>query len=158
MVEIAENTETVTTRYEQDFYAWTQEQAANLRAGQLASLDLANLAEEVESLGKREKRELKNRLIVLLTHLLKWHFQPWRRTSSWEITIRNQRLRLVDHLQENPSLKGRVGDNLDYAYRIATGEAHKQTRLALTAFPETCPYTPEQIFNPDFWPGGAAEI
>ncbi len=158
MVDTVENTETVTTLYNQDFYAWTQEQAAKLRAGQWAKLDVANLAEELEDLGKSQKKELKNRLIVLLAHLLKWQFQPDRRTTSWEVTITNQRLELADHLSENPSLNGQLNDVLQRSYRLAIGEARKQTHLKPSAFPENCPYTQAQIFNSDFWPGGAPEF
>lgn len=158
MTDIAEDTDVVTTLYEQDFYAWTLEQAAKLRAGQWASLDIANLAEELEDLGKSQKKELKNRLVVLLAHLLKWQFQPDRRATSWEVTIINQRLELADHLSENPSLKAQLDDVLQQAYRLAIGEARKQTHLKPSTFPATCPYTQEQIFSADFWPGGAPEF
>lgn len=137
--------------YETDYYAWAIDQAAKLRAGRFAELDIKNLAEEIEDLSKREKRELKNRLIVLLTHLLKWQFQPERRSRSWEVTIRNQRIELDQHLQENPSLAGHVDDVIAQAYRLAIGEAYKQTNLDVRDFPTTCPYTVEQIFA-DYWP------
>ena len=81
----------MSTAYEADFYAWANEQAALLRAGKLSEADIANIAEEIESIGKTEKRELINRLAVLLLHMLKWRFQPGRRGASLEVTIRNQR-------------------------------------------------------------------
>ena len=91
--------------YSTDFYAWAQEQAALLRAGRLNEADIANIAEEIESMGRGEKRELVNRLTVLLLHLLKWRFQPGFRSASWSSSIREQRIRLSSHMRDNPSLK-----------------------------------------------------
>ena len=85
------------------FYAWAQEQAALLRAGRLNEADIANIAEEIESMGRGEKRELVNRLTVLLLHLLKWRFQPGFRSASWSSSIREQRIRLASHMRHNPS-------------------------------------------------------
>src|SRR5580698_7276634 len=93
------------TLYDQDFFAWAQEQAELLRAGRLSEADIGHIAEEIESMGRAEKRELVNRLIVLLHHLLKWQFQPDRRGASWEATILVQRHALERHLEDNPSLK-----------------------------------------------------
>jgi hypothetical protein len=91
--------------YETDFYAWTLEQAKLLKQGQLNQLDIVNLIEEIESLGKREKQELRNRLGILIGHLLKWRYQSDKRSNSWKATIREQRRRIKEHLEENPSLK-----------------------------------------------------
>lgn len=140
------------TAYDVDFYAWTYDQAAKLRAKQLTALDIDNIAEELEALGRSEKRELVNRLTVLLAHLLKWQFQPDKRTISWEVTIDNQRLKIADHLHDNPSLKGQMDDAIARAYRLAIGQARKQTKLDKSIFPEQCPYTNEDIFAQDFWP------
>ena len=85
--------------YEQDFYGWTQEQAALLRGGQLHALDIANLIEEIEAMGRSEKRELQSRLMVLLVHLLKWKYQPARRGRSWQLTIEGQRENCLDVLE-----------------------------------------------------------
>lgn len=95
----------MSTLYETDFYAWTQQQAAYLRQGKFELLDLENLSEEIESLGRQEKRELRSHLEVLLAHLLKGHYQPEQRSKSWIYTIREQRRRIERHLKENPSLK-----------------------------------------------------
>jgi hypothetical protein len=140
------------SNYDIDYYAWANDQARLLRSGNLSNLDIENIAEELESLGKSEKRELKNRLVVLLTHLLKWQFQSIKRTKSWEVTIINQRIELADLLQENPSLKAQVEDLVKQAYQLAVNEAYKYTDLKKDDFPATCPYTQEQIFNQDFWP------
>ena len=91
--------------YETDFYAWIQEQAKLLRHQQWSQLDLPNLIEEIESLGKQQRAELRNRLKVLIGHLLKWEYQPERRSRSWLMTIRIQRRDTQELLEENPSLK-----------------------------------------------------
>lgn len=91
--------------HQQDFYAWTLQQAQILKSGQFAKLDIAHLVEELESMSATEKRELISRLEILLMHLLKWQFQPAFQSRSWLLTIKEQRLQLEDHLQDNPSLK-----------------------------------------------------
>ena len=89
--------------YEQDFYAWANEQAALLRAGRLSEADIEHIAEEIESMGKTEKRELVSRLTVLLLHLLKWQHQPTHRGTVWRLTLEEQRNQIEDHLADNPS-------------------------------------------------------
>jgi hypothetical protein len=138
--------------YDADFYGWANEQAALLRAGKLSEADIANIAEEIESMGRSEKRELVSRLAVLLTHLLKWRFQPGGRGSSWRASIIVQRSRLSDHLDDNPSLKPRIPLALERAYREATVVAGDETKLGEAAFPPTCPWSFDDILNPDFWP------
>jgi hypothetical protein len=138
------------TAYDSDYYAWTQAQAKLLRDGKLAELDLGHLAEEIEDMGKSEKRALESRLEILLIHLLKWQFQAAFRGMSWELTIKEQRKRLAKHLKENPSLTAVLAESISDAYELAVIGATKET--GLRDFPETCPYTLEQIFNPDFFP------
>jgi len=138
--------------YEQDFYAWANEQAALLRSGQLTDADLENIAEEIESMGRSEKRELVNRLAVLLLHLLKWQFQPMLQGASWQLTIRNQRYDITDHLADNPSLKSSLAEIMERSYRRAIGEAGLETGLPVKTFPITCPWSYDQIMAPDFWP------
>uniref|UniRef100_A0A7C4RSV9 DUF29 domain-containing protein n=1 Tax=Desulfatirhabdium butyrativorans TaxID=340467 RepID=A0A7C4RSV9_9BACT len=133
--------------YEQDFYGWTIEQANLLRTGALSQLDVKNLIEEVESMGRSEKKELVNRLAILITHLLKWEFQPERRGRSWELTIREQRLKLSDHLRDNPSLTSVLEVALTSAYRLAMIKAIRETGLPESTFPEACPFTVEQIMG-----------
>ena len=91
--------------YDQDFYQWTQEQAGLLKIGALSQLDVENLIEEIESMGKSQKKELISRLTVLIAHLLKWDYQPERRGRSWELTIKAQRVQIRRHISENPSFK-----------------------------------------------------
>src|SRR5471032_3643024 len=97
------------TTYEEDVVAWASEQAALLRAGKLSSIDIEHIAEEIEDVGKSEQRELASRMAVLLAHLLKWQFQPSRRSKSWKFTIRTQRKEVAYVLDEAPSLRGKFG-------------------------------------------------
>lgn len=139
--------------YETDFYGWAMEQADLLRTRRLNEADLDNIAEEIESMGRSEKRELVNRLAVLLTHLLKWQFQPGLRSTSWRLTVIEQRKRLDRHLKDNPSLKPALSEALDDAYALARLMAQRETGLADTTFPPTCPYSFEQTADEQFWPG-----
>jgi hypothetical protein len=139
--------------YDQDFYAWANEQAALLRAGKLSAADIENIAEEIESMGKTEKRELVNRLTILLLHLLKWQYQPILQGPSWQVTIRNQRFDITDHLADNPSLKSIVAEAMTRAYRRAIGEAGLETGLPERTFPAECPWSFDQIMDAAFWPG-----
>jgi hypothetical protein len=136
--------------YDSDFHAWTQQQAELLRNQYLSELDLVHLAEELEDMGRSEKRELASRLEILLMHLLKWQLQPSLRSRSWQLTIKEQRLRLEQHLAENPSLKALLPEYLTRAYQLAVIVAEKET--GLSTFPSNCPYTLEQIFNSAFLP------
>jgi hypothetical protein len=140
--------------YHQDFYGWTQEQAKLLRERRIDEIDLDNLLEEVESMGKSEKRELESRLEVLLMHLLKWHYQPNFQGKSWELTIREQRAKSIRHLKENPSLKGQLADIFVFAYEDARLWAARETGLSLDIFPESCPWTFEQVIDTEFFPSG----
>jgi hypothetical protein len=139
--------------YDQDFYAWANEQAALLRAGKLAAADIEHIAEEIESMGETEKRELVNRLAILLLHLLKWRFQPGLRGNGWRLTIEEQRYRLADHLADNPSLVATLPTSTANAYRLALVEAERETGLARATFPSGCPWTFDQLIADDFWPG-----
>jgi len=148
----------IATLYETDFYGWIQRQVAAMRSGNLANLDLENLIEEVESMGKSEKRELESRLEVLLMHLLKWQFQPEMKGPSWHFTIEEQRERIAKHLKENPSLKSRIDSVLEEAYRFAVRLAVKETGLKKTTFPAQCPWTFEQAVDNQFWPEESTPI
>lgn len=141
------------TLYEQDFYAWAQEQAALLRSGRFFEADFANIAEEIESIGKSEKRELVNRLALLLARLLKCQFQPTFRGNRWLFSIEEQRARLADHLADNPSLKAALPDLITTAYRLASIGAARATGLGRESFPRACLWSFKQIKADDFWPG-----
>jgi hypothetical protein len=139
--------------YKQDFYAWTSQQAGLLRTGQLDCADIDNIAEEIESMGRSEKRELVNRLVVVLVHLLKWQFQPAFRGNSWRLTIKGQRRGLNRLLRDNPSLKAQIDQAFADAYGDARIEAERETGLASETFPDACPFAFEQAVSDDFWPG-----
>jgi hypothetical protein len=140
--------------YNEDFYAWANEQAGLLRAGKLAEADIMHIAEEIESMGKGEKRELVSRLNVLLLHLLKWQYQPSHRGHSWRNSIRIQRREVTAHMADNPSLKALLSQAIDQAYGTAVIEAETETGLDGATFPVICEWSYEQIMDPDFWPGG----
>ncbi len=140
------------SNYDLDFYAWANEQAALLRAGKLSTADIEHIAEEIESMGRTEKRELISRLRVLLLHLLKWRFQPTRRTAGWAASIKVQRLDLVEHLKDNPSLKAKLPEAIGAAYAGAAVEAAAETGLAESDFPAVCPWSFEEMMKGDFWP------
>jgi len=139
--------------YESDFYGWVQTTVKQLQERDLTNLDWDNLIEEIESLGKQEKRELVNRLIVLLMHLLKWEYQPEKRSKSWFATIKIQRIEIAKHINNNPSLKPYIDDAIVNAYEIAILEAVKETGLSSKIFPDFCPYSWSEIKSNRFFPG-----
>ena len=139
--------------YDRDYYSWALEQAALLRERKFTELDLENLAEEVEDLAKRQAHELRSRYATLLMHLLKWEFQPQRRSHSWVATIARERGTIEDHLDENPGLRPRRTELFAKAYRSARASAAVETDLPLDHFPSTCPYALEQATATAFWPG-----
>ena len=136
--------------HDNDFYAWTQEQAHLLKTGQLHQIDWQNIAEEIEDMGRSEKRQLESRLEVLIMHLLKWQFQPSLRSRSWQLTIKEQRLRLEKLLQENPSLQSNLSEVIEKVYPLAALSAERETGLSL--FPETCLYNSTEILSSEFFP------
>jgi hypothetical protein len=138
--------------YELDFYAWAMKNAEIIREGRLEEIDAENIAEELESIGKSQKRALASRLVVLLAHLLKWQYQPESRTRSWKNTIKVQRLDLRELLDESPSLRPSLQEALVSAYTKARLLAAPDTGLDETELPEGCPFTIEQALDPDYWP------
>ena len=143
-----------TNSYDNDVIAWANEQARLLRAGRFDALDIEHIADEIEDVGKSEQRELESRMAVLLAHLLKWWLQPERRGNSWRNTIGEQRKRLARRIQKTPSLKSDLQDAEWWpAIWADTLEiATKETGLWYDAFAESCPWTFDQIMNPEFWP------
>lgn len=140
--------------YDTDTYTWAMRQADALRRRSANEIDWENVAEEIESVGKTEARELRSRYALVLLHLLNWLFQPEKRSASWEITTKLQRALAAEHLADNPGLKPRQGELLGKAYVEARANAALETGLPLEAFPETNPFTLAQAMNPDFWPEG----
>lgn len=142
----------MTQVYDNDVVAWAQEQAQLLRSGQWLKLDVEHLAEEIEDVGKSEKRALIHRLAVLVEHLYKWQAQPERRGHSWLTTIRLQRLQVQRLLAKMPSLSAMLADNdvwtgvWDDAVLLLVKET------ALTDIPARCPWTLQQVLTPDWLP------
>ena len=144
------------TRYDTDFFLWTQVQAAALRDGKVQELDWANLAEEIESLGKSDRRALESHLEGLVMHLLKWHYQPSGRVTghSWYSTIAEHRRQIGLLGDDSPSLRRAQADLLGRGYPHARTRASGETGLPLATFPEACPWPLEQVLDDDFWPEG----
>jgi uncharacterized protein DUF29 len=138
--------------YEDDFLAWTQEQARLLRAGEIAQLDAANVAEEIEDMGRSIRHQLRNRLAVLTMHLLKWRYQPGYRSPSWSGTIKEQRDQIDDLLEESPSLRPLIVQEVAKIYRRAVNKAVAETGLPEASFPTECPFTPDSILAEGFLP------
>jgi hypothetical protein len=136
--------------YERDFYSWLMEQARAVREGRWGAVDRENLAEEIESLGREQFNRLEGALRVLLTPMLKWDHQPERRSRSWALSIREQRLALNDVLADNPGLKPRIDEAITRAYRRARLQAAKETRMEESRFAEACPYSFEEIVSREF--------
>jgi hypothetical protein len=139
------------TSYETDIAAWAREQAELLRSGRLSAIDALNIAEEIEDVGKSAKRELGSHIAVLLAHLLKWKFQPQRRSRSWEATIRLQRAEIRNDFLEAPSLVHAL-DNAEWLallWRRGAVLAHKETALE---FPQQWLWSVDQVIDDAFWP------
>jgi Domain of unknown function DUF29 len=139
-----------TNLYDMDFYAWTLEQSQLLRQGKWQALDIENLVEEIESLGKQQRQELRNRLGVLIGHLLKWDCQSDHRSKSWKATIREQRKEVLRLLKENPSLQPYLQEAIADAYDAGMAIAVRETPLDYKDLPSECPYATEQILDLSF--------
>lgn len=144
--------------YEVDFYAWTQRQSLLLRNRQWPQIDLDNVIEEIESLGRQQRQELRNRLAILIGHLLKWEYQIEKRSRSWFATINVQRLDIGELILDNPSLKPYLEDALDTAYKKGLMLAVKDSGLPSKTFPSTAAYSLEVILSEEFYPGEASDM
>ena len=141
-----------TVNYDQDFYGWTVEQVALLQNKQFDQIDLEHIIEEIESMGKAERNQLRNRLTVLLMHLLKWQYEPSHRCTSWVQTIREQRRAIPRLIKENPSLKSSLADLLLDAYSNAVEDAADETNLPISLFPTECPWSYAEFMDKEFFP------
>jgi Domain of unknown function DUF29 len=141
-----------TPDYDTDFYAWTQAQAQALQAKDWPALDVAHLAEVIETLGMNEKRAMSRQLQRLLAHLLKWRYQPSHRTPSWRRTIRQARDAIADVIEGSHSLHNYPAQRVPLVYRRARRDAADDTGLPLATFPEVCPWPVAQVLDEDFWP------
>ena len=139
-------------KYDQDFYGWAMAEASLLRQHKWDELDIEHLAEELESMGASEKREIRSRMKQLMKHLLKWKYQPDLQCRSWKNSIRNQRLELEDVIKDNPSLKPSLNENIKEVYMRALTDAAEETGIYKENFPTECPYTFDQIMDDQFYP------
>jgi hypothetical protein len=138
--------------YEKDFNQWLEITAKFLREKNFNALDLDNLINEIESMGNNNKRELKNRLVVLILHLLKWKYQSEKKSKSWLKTINEQRRELEFLLEDNPSLKREIEIEITKCYEKARKEASRETNLDLKIFPSQNPFNLDAILDDDFFP------
>jgi hypothetical protein len=141
-----------TSPYTQDFVAWVEQTVAQLQAHDFDHVDWENLIEEVADMSRRERRHLESNLIVILLHLLKWQYQPDRRTGSWKSSLREHRRRVNRDRQDSPSLQPYLEDSFSECYSNARDQAADETGLEVDRFPRICPYTIEQVLSPDFLP------
>ncbi|MDZ8105207.1 MAG: DUF29 domain-containing protein [Nostoc sp. DedQUE12a] len=138
--------------YEQDFYLWIQTTAELLKQKNFTQLDVENLIEEIETMGRSEKKALRSNLEVVLMHLLKYKYQAEKRFGSWRAAIREHRKPLKEALEESPSLKPYFVEVFKQCYDDARLLAADETELDVAIFPEQSPFTPEQALDPDFLP------
>ncbi len=138
--------------YDEDFYAWAMATSALLRQQRFAEIDIVHVAEELEDMGKRERRALESYIRNVTLHLLKWRYQPEKRGSSWRQSIRNRRLEIQKLLRDSPSLTGQIPQMLDDEYPAARADAIDETELSDETFPAHCPFTAEQVLDAEFWP------
>ena len=138
--------------YEQGFFAWVEEQVGALRSGQTHRLDIENLAEESEDMGRSQRRAVKSALTIILSYLLKYRYQPDRRSNSWRATIREHRRHVRGELDDSPSLRPYTGRILDDCYQDAREAATDESGLPIVTFPAACPFALEQVLDRIFLP------
>ena len=138
--------------YDRDYYLWLSHTAQLISEGKFDEVDAANLIEEIEDMGRSEKRAVKSNLIIVLLHLLKYKYQPEKRTNSWKSSIREHRRRLRDDFQVSPSLKRYMTEVFDECYQDGREQAADETGLPLNTFPTESPFTPTEALNPDYLP------
>ncbi|KOR38128.1 MULTISPECIES: DUF29 domain-containing protein [Planktothricoides] len=152
MTAIQSITTATTSLYEQDFYLWLQTNIKLLKEGNFAEIDLDNLLEELESMGKNDKNALKSNLRILIMQLLKYKYQHKKLTNSWNYTIREHRIRLEDTFKTSPSLYRFFEEIFNESYQDARELAADETGLSIQIFPPESPFTREEVLNPDFLP------
>jgi Domain of unknown function DUF29 len=143
--------------YETDYLKWIETTVEKLRVRDYANIDWENLIEEIEDMGRSERRSLESNLVVLLLHLLKWQFQPDRRSGSWKGSIAEHRRRIRKSLQDSPSLKPYLEEVFSECYSDALEQASAETELSIETFPQLCLYTSAEVLDSNFWPGFISE-
>ena len=148
----------VLVAYADDLNAWALQQIELLETERFAELDVQNLVEELRALAISQEHEVESRLTMLLQHLLKWEYQPDRRSNSWRATILEQRYRIGRVIEKSPSLHRYPAEVLDKEYRLARLRAADETGLPLNRFPAACPYSASDALDERFWPGGGGDF
>jgi Domain of unknown function DUF29 len=138
--------------YETDYVRWVETTLEHLKAKDYASVDWANLLEEIEDMSRRERQSLESNLVIVLLHLLKWQYQPEQRGNSWKGSLVEHRRHIRKSLKASPSLKPYLQECFDEAYGDAVEQAAAETGLVLALFPVVCSYTMEQVLDSDFFP------
>jgi hypothetical protein len=138
--------------YERDYYLWLSHTAQLIKEGKFSEVDTANLVEEIEDMGRSEKRAVKSNLVILLLHLLKYKYQPAKRTNGWKSSIREHRRRLREDFQVSPSLKRYFAEVFDECYQDGREQAADETGLPLDTFSIESPFTPTEALDPDYLP------
>lgn len=147
---------TTSKTYLIDFNTWTDQTAQLLRAGRWAEVDIEHLIEEIEDLGKRDRWAITSQLIRLLLHLLKWQYQPERRTDSWLDSITDARIQIELALEDSPSLNNYLAEQVETSYQKALRQAVRQTSLDMVRFPQSCPYLLEQVLDESWLPSAVS--
>jgi hypothetical protein len=138
--------------YKADFNLWIEQTTQLLRSHSWHEIDVEHLIEEVEGLGKSERRSIASQLTRLLLHLLKWQYQPQRRSDSWLDSITDSRTQIELAILDSPSLKSYPTEQLEESYQRARRQAAKQTELLISLFPEKCPFSVELVLDEDWLP------
>jgi hypothetical protein len=138
--------------YGGDFYDWTMKTSKLLREGRISEVNLEQIAEEIEDMGKSDKRALSSYLKLLMVHLLKWHYQPAYRSISWKLSVTNARDEIRDLLKESPSLNTKMEQLMADRYAAARKRASLETGLAPESFPDACPFSVEKLLDDEYWP------
>jgi hypothetical protein len=149
---VTQKTNNLSQLYDEDFYLWIEATVNLLKTRQVEQLDYDNLIDEIESMGKSDKRSIASNLEVVLMHLLKWQYQPEKRSNSWKFSIREHRKRIIIILKDSPSLKRYLSEIITECYRDARKEAAYETGLSIDTFPVDCIFTQEEILNLDYLP------
>lgn len=138
--------------YDQDFNLWVESTVELLQQKRFDQLDIENVIAELERMGNNDKKSIKSNLRILLMHLLKWQYQPDKRTNSWRTTIKEHRNRLEDDFADSPSLKNYFLEVFEQCYQKARDLASSETGLSLSVFPVECPFNPDLVLKSDFFP------
>lgn len=149
---LPETSASSTPLYDRDYYLWLEETVSLLRSGELTKLDVENLVDEIEDMGRGEKRSVKSNLEIVLMHLLKYKYQPERRSNSWRLTLFEHRDRLAEAFLDSPSLRPYFTTIFGECYRNARKKARIETGLPDETFPTDLPFTPEQALDEDYLP------